>query len=83
VSGTAGSVARNETDRGLMTMSNPHTITEFTDRWGVPPQQWWLRGRSAPEPVHFDADTGIWNVHGYDEVLEVLNDPRTFSSDTK
>lgn len=64
-------------------MSSTHSIAELADRWGVPSQQWWLRGRSAPEPVHFDADTGIWNVYGYDEVLEILNDPGTYSSDTQ
>jgi cytochrome P450 len=33
--------------------------------------------------VGFDAELGLWNVYGYPEVVRVLTDPRTFSSDTQ
>jgi cholest-4-en-3-one 26-monooxygenase len=37
----------------------------------------WLR---ANAPVHHDANSGLWGVARYDDVLAVERDPRTFSS---
>ncbi|WAS95210.1 cytochrome P450 [Nannocystis punicea] len=56
-------------------------MTNVAEQWGINPQQFWLRGQ-RPEPVRFDPATGMWNVYGYPEVVKVLGDPATFSSDT-
>jgi cytochrome P450 len=56
--------------------------TTLADNWGVNKQQFWLRGE-VPDPVRFDEQTGIWNIYGYPEVLTVLSDPRTYSSNVR
>jgi cytochrome P450 len=57
-------------------------MKNVVDSWGINPQQFWLRGRRPEKPVGFDPATGMWNVYGYPEVVRVLGDPVTFSSDT-
>ncbi|MGH3625753.1 MAG: cytochrome P450 [Sciscionella sp.] len=57
-------------------------MTTLVDTWGVHEQQFWLRGKVPAEPVRFEPETGMWNVYGYHEILEILSDPDTFSSDT-
>ncbi|MGK4580036.1 cytochrome P450 [Kitasatospora sp. HPMI-4] len=52
------------------------------DEWGSHPQQFWLRGRQPEQPVRFDEKLGFWNVYGYQESLDILGDPGTYSSDT-
>jgi len=54
----------------------------ITERWTTHPKQFWLRGEQPPEPVHFDADGGMWHVYGYPEAQHLLSDPLTFSSHT-
>ncbi|CCH33703.1 cytochrome P450 [Actinosynnema sp. NPDC047251] len=51
-----------------------------TTGWAVHPHQFWLRGERPAERVSFDAEKGLWNVYGYEEVATVLADPKTFSS---
>lgn len=52
-------------------------------QWGdLDPRQFWLHGKEPEEPVGFDEQSGMWNVYGYQEVLDVLADTTTFSSDT-
>ncbi|MFJ9679418.1 cytochrome P450 [Streptomyces sp. NPDC101194] len=58
-------------------------MVTLADRWGIHPSHAWLRGRSPEKYVRFDERMGFWNVCGYPEVLEVLGDPGTFSSDTR
>jgi cytochrome P450 len=53
------------------------------DTWGVPEGQFWLRGQRPDRPVVFDATTGMWNVYGYPEIVHILSDPKTFSSNTQ
>ncbi len=55
-------------------------MTSFAERWGVPEQQFWLRGEQPAEPVAYDESTGLWNVYGHEEAVAVLGDPKTFSS---
>lgn len=64
-------------------MSATPTVRMPADEWGVPRQQFWVRGRTPERPVLFDAERGLWNVYGYPEVVRVLGDPQTFSSDTQ
>ncbi|MBV9450237.1 MAG: cytochrome P450 [Streptosporangiaceae bacterium] len=53
---------------------------EFADQWGIHPQQFWMRGRRPERPVRFDSEIGMWCVYGHREVMTVLSDPATFSS---
>jgi hypothetical protein len=57
-------------------------VTTLAEKWDIHPEHFWLRGRRADRPVRFDETLGMWNVYGYPEALEVLNDHGTFSSDT-
>ncbi|WET78577.1 cytochrome P450 [Amycolatopsis sp. QT-25] len=57
-------------------------MTTIAETWGVDEGQFWLRGEFPADPVRFDAETGMWNVHGHAEALETLSDPKVFSSDT-
>ncbi|MGA6162038.1 cytochrome P450 [Amycolatopsis magusensis] len=56
--------------------------TQLADRWGINPEQFWLRDRLPERPVAYDEQKGMWNVYGYAEVVRVLSDPATYSSDT-
>ncbi|WP_457134598.1 cytochrome P450 [Mycobacteroides abscessus] len=58
-------------------MPNP-----ITERYNIPPQQFWLHDPRSGPSVEFDATAGIWNLYGYPEVQRALNDPAVFSSDT-
>lgn len=57
-------------------------LATLVDAWGAPKEHFWLRGTSAERPVEFDARTGVWNVHGHPESVDVLADAGTYSSDT-
>ncbi|GAA2785411.1 cytochrome P450 [Saccharopolyspora taberi] len=52
------------------------------DRWQINPQHFWMRGEQPEHPVSFDREKGFWNVYGYPEALEILSNPKVFSSDT-
>jgi len=54
----------------------------ITERWDTHPKQFWLRGEQPPEPVRFDAESGVWHVYGYPEAQHLLADTATFSSNT-
>lgn len=58
-------------------------MTILADSWGIHEQQFWVRGRHPDQPVQFDTRLGMWNIYGYPEVLKVLSDPATFSSETR
>ncbi|GAA4863750.1 cytochrome P450 [Saccharopolyspora cebuensis] len=57
-------------------------MTSLADTWGLHDAQFWLRGERPERPVEYDATTGVWNVYGYAETVELLSDHATFSSDT-
>ncbi|MGP3910089.1 cytochrome P450 [Nonomuraea sp. 10N515B] len=57
-------------------------MATIVERYNVPKQHFWLHGPRTGQPVEYDSDTGLWSVYGYPELLEVLGDPATFSSDT-
>jgi hypothetical protein len=58
-------------------------MTNLADTWGINEAQFWLRGVLPAQPVEHDSTAGIWNVYGYPEVLEILSDPATFSSNNQ
>ncbi|MEI5101188.1 cytochrome P450 [Streptomyces sp. PmtG] len=57
-------------------------MTDLATRWNVDESRFWLHGRAPQEIVRFDEPTGLWNIHGHAEVLAILEDPATFSSNT-
>ncbi|MFE1823558.1 cytochrome P450 [Streptomyces anulatus] len=59
-------------------------MSALAEKWEMDPQRFfWMYGdgRSA-EPVAFDEASGIWNVYGHPETVQVANNPHLFSSDT-
>jgi cytochrome P450 len=52
----------------------------IADEWGTQPQHFWLTGRRPERLARFDENLSMWNVYGYPEILQALNDTRTFSS---
>lgn len=58
-------------------------MTSLAHTWGIHEQQFWLRGQRPDRPVMFDAAIGMWNVYGYPEIVHILSDPKTFSSNTQ
>lgn len=50
--------------------------------WDVDRRQRWLHGEPPDEFVSFDPESGIWNIYGYDEIVQVLGRPETYSSYT-
>jgi cytochrome P450 len=56
-------------------------MTALADRWGTPPQQFWLRGEMPDHPIRYDEQRDMWNVYGHQEALEIIGDPGRFSSD--
>ncbi|MGW5863070.1 cytochrome P450 [Streptomyces sp. NPDC055239] len=55
-------------------------MTTVVDRWNIHPDHLWLRGKRPASPVEFDEAQGVWNVYGYPEALEMLNNHGTFTS---
>ncbi|MFL6118737.1 cytochrome P450 [Actinophytocola sp.] len=43
----------------------------------------WIRGERPPATVWWDEETNIHHVYGYDESVEVMGDPETFSSNSQ
>ncbi|WP_406688233.1 cytochrome P450 [Saccharopolyspora sp. ID03-671] len=58
-------------------------MTALADTWGINAAQFWLRGERPDHEVRYDESTGMWEVHGYPEILRALSDPATFSSHTQ
>lgn len=58
-------------------------MTALADTWGINAAQFWLRGQRPDREVGYDEATGMWEVHGYPEILRALSDPATFSSHTQ
>ncbi|GAB3673133.1 cytochrome P450 [Saccharopolyspora tripterygii] len=58
-------------------------MTALADAWGANTAQFWLRGQRPEHEVGYDEKTGMWDVHGYPEILHALSDPATFSSNTQ
>lgn len=49
--------------------------------WTFHQDQFWMRGEEPPGRVVHDEAKGLWNIYGWDESLQALGDPETFSSD--
>ncbi|WP_225726865.1 MULTISPECIES: cytochrome P450 [unclassified Nocardia] len=60
-------------------------MSALAERWKLDEQRFfWIYGEQgrAPKRVELDERTGIWNVHGHANALQVLNNPAIFSSGT-
>lgn len=57
-------------------------MADIVERYDIPVQHFWLHGPRSGPAVEFSPEAGMWNVYGYPELLDVLGDPVTFSSDT-
>ncbi|MEV0555657.1 cytochrome P450 [Streptomyces sp. NPDC050597] len=57
-------------------------MTDLAAKWGVDESRFWLHGHMPQETVRFDEQTGMWNVFGHAEALEIFGDPATYSSNT-
>lgn len=57
-------------------------MTNFADRWGLNPEHFWLRGKQPEQIIKHDENLGLWHVYGYQETVQILSDPVTFSSDS-
>ncbi|WP_042411224.1 cytochrome P450 [Streptacidiphilus carbonis] len=55
--------------------------TLLADRWGIHPDHFWLRGQKPERIIQFEEELGMWSVFGYPEVVAILGDPVTYSSD--
>lgn len=56
-------------------------MIDFAERWGIHPDKFWVRGERPKEPVEYDEALGRWNVYGYPELVEILNDPVSSTPD--
>jgi len=59
-------------------------MSALAERWQLDQQRYsWLYGHTdSVAHVEFDEGSGIWNVRGHAEALQVANNPHIFSSDT-
>ncbi|MFI6389953.1 hypothetical protein [Nonomuraea sp. NPDC050540] len=57
-------------------------MVEFAKKYDIPHHLFWLHGPITQPPVEYDPATESWNVHGYQEALDIFGDPVAFSSDT-
>jgi cytochrome P450 len=59
-------------------------MSALAEKWNLDRRRYfWMYGESvSSDRVAFDETTGIWNVFGHVEALQVANDPALFSSDT-
>src|SRR5579884_1320991 len=54
--------------------------SSYQERWLA--QIAWHKRMREQEPISYDEQNKAWNVFLYDDVVRVLADPATFSSDT-
>ncbi|RJQ68888.1 cytochrome P450 [Pseudonocardiaceae bacterium YIM PH 21723] len=57
-------------------------MTALATEWGMPEAQFWLHGRRPENPIEYVEKQGIWNVYGHPEMMEILQNPATFGSNT-
>lgn len=57
-------------------------MATVVERWNVHPDLPWLRGIRPAREVEFNERLNAWCVYGYQEVFDIINDPKTFSNKT-
>ncbi|SDP94216.1 cytochrome P450 [Lentzea jiangxiensis] len=51
-------------------------------QWNFDERHFWLHGKQPESTVEFTSRTGVWRIYGYQECVQVLADPTTYSSHT-
>ena len=57
-------------------------MVSVVERWNIHPDIPWLWGVRPDPEVQFDERFNAWNVYGYQDVVTVLGDSKTFSNRT-
>lgn len=57
-------------------------MVTVVERWNIQPYHAWMRGIWPQQSVEYKDELGAWSVVGYQEVLDVISDPKTFSNKT-
>lgn len=57
-------------------------MVNIADRWGLNEEFFWLRGRQPESLIRYDEQHGVWHVYGYPEIVKILSDAETFTSDS-
>jgi hypothetical protein len=52
------------------------------ERWSLHPDLKWLHGIRPDPEVEYNEQLNAWCVYGYQDVFDIINDPKTFSSRT-
>ncbi|MGV9856152.1 cytochrome P450 [Streptomyces sp. NPDC003442] len=55
-------------------------MATLAERWDLRPEHFWMRDGRPDKPVETD-ENGVCNVYGYQAILDVFGDPKTYSSD--
>jgi cytochrome P450 len=57
-------------------------MVTVVERWNIHPDLPWLRGIRPEREVQYNERLNAWCVYGYQEVLGIISDPKTFSNAT-
>ena len=57
-------------------------MVSVVERWNIHPDLPWLRGIRPEREVQYNERLNAWCVYGYQEVLGIISDPKTFSNAT-
>ncbi|MEO6702275.1 MAG: cytochrome P450, partial [Jatrophihabitantaceae bacterium] len=57
-------------------------MTSVVDLWNIHPELGWLRGQRPESEVVFDERYNSWLIFGYQDTLDIISDPKTFSNKT-
>lgn len=52
------------------------------ERWNIHPDLPWLRGIRPEREVEYNEQLNAWCIYGYQEVFDIISNPKTFSSET-
>src|SRR4030081_2491336 len=53
-------------------------MVTVVERWNIHPDLPWLRGIRPEREVEYNERLNAWCVYGYQEVLGIVSDPKTF-----
>jgi cytochrome P450 len=57
-------------------------VVSAIERWDIHPEIPWLRGIRPDPEVEYNEQLHAWCVYGYQDVLDIISDPKTFSNRT-
>jgi cytochrome P450 len=57
-------------------------MATIVERWNIHPDLPWLRGIRPAQGVEYNEQLNAWFVYGYQDVFDIISDPKTFSSKT-